>query len=125
MQRQVICRWQVASGRSTFAGSSCPRQVDAIYGVSGRFSVLLLTLISSSCYYSVLYPYLPIFGKDGESVVCVSNWGNHCQPAGFVNPAPEQSSPGRINNPLGKKEKRPKLNRTRDRSLTAGPQRLI
>jgi hypothetical protein len=29
-----------------------------------------------------------------------------------MNPAPERSSPGRIRNPAGKKEKRPKLNRT-------------
>ena len=32
------------------------------------------------------------------------NWGNHCQPAGLMNPAPERGSPEWIVDPRGKKK---------------------
>jgi hypothetical protein len=38
----------------------------------------------------------------GKSPDALQNRGNHCQPAGLMNPAPERSSPRRMRNPPGK-----------------------
>jgi hypothetical protein len=63
---------------------------------------------------SSLYAETRIHANAAPERGAFQNGGNHYQPAGFMNPAPERSSPGRIRNPPGKKEKRPKLNCARN-----------